>query len=134
MSSICIGGLGSNFLSSQHCLVIKKNVFFLGGRRSARQCMRLFKKSKPNPQCWTSHYLMFSDSTCSGVSKISNRFLCAHFWVNNLLSMMCIRRDFVSVLTCQLLMRHSGTYYDIPLCLEVDGCRLALTSLIKKEY
>jgi hypothetical protein len=32
---------------------------------------------------------MFSESTCSGVSKISNLFLCKPFWVNKSLSMMC---------------------------------------------
>jgi hypothetical protein len=30
--------------------------FFWGGGRSARQCIRLFQKSDPNPQSWTSHF------------------------------------------------------------------------------
>jgi hypothetical protein len=34
--------------------------------------------------------LIFSESTCSGVSKISNLFLCTHFWVNKYLSMMAL--------------------------------------------
>jgi hypothetical protein len=33
---------------------------------------------------------MFSESTCSGVTKMSNLFLCEHFWVNKSLSMMCL--------------------------------------------
>jgi hypothetical protein len=41
--------------------------------------------------------LMFYDSTCSGVSKISNLF-CAHFWVNKSLSMMCVTNLKVVVL------------------------------------
>jgi hypothetical protein len=32
---------------------------------------------------------MFSESTCSGVSKISHGFFVHAFWVNKSLSMMC---------------------------------------------
>jgi hypothetical protein len=33
------------------------NFYFFG--RSARQCIRLFQKSDPNPQSWTSHLFSF---------------------------------------------------------------------------
>jgi hypothetical protein len=36
-------------------------------------------------------FLKFSDSTCSGASKISNFFSCAHFWVNKSLRRMCVK-------------------------------------------
>jgi hypothetical protein len=41
--------------------------------------------------------LIFSESTCSGVSKISNFFLCEHFWVNKSLSMMGSLNPFFNI-------------------------------------
>jgi hypothetical protein len=44
---------------------------------------------------------MFSESTCSGVSKISNLFLCEHFWVNKSLSMMWPRCFLCQIINLQ---------------------------------
>jgi hypothetical protein len=35
--------------------VVQKYIIFIFWGRSARHCIRLFQKSDPNPQSWTSH-------------------------------------------------------------------------------
>jgi hypothetical protein len=35
--------------------VVQKYIIFIFWARLARQCIRLFQKSDPNPQSWTSH-------------------------------------------------------------------------------
>jgi hypothetical protein len=50
-------------ITNESKVVTKKNGG--GGGRSARQCIRLFQKSDPNPQlqCWTSHFSRFRPRT-----------------------------------------------------------------------
>jgi hypothetical protein len=62
-------------LLTQKC--VQKRLLILDTLCDTRQCD--FNSSNFN--------LMFSESTCSGVSKIRNQK--THFWVNKSLSMMC---------------------------------------------
>jgi hypothetical protein len=57
-------------------LVQKYINFFLGvgGGRSAGQCIRLFKKIDPNPQCWTSHFGNFCLKYPAAGSEHTARF------------------------------------------------------------
>jgi hypothetical protein len=47
--------------------VVQKYIIFIFWGRSARQCIRLFQKSDPNPQSWTSH---LHRNICYVVKKI----------------------------------------------------------------
>jgi hypothetical protein len=48
--------------------VVQKYIIFIFLGRSARQCIRLFQKSDPNPQSWTSHLLKHVSSASGGLN------------------------------------------------------------------
>jgi hypothetical protein len=44
-------------ITNESKVVQKYKFFFIFLGRSAKQCIRLFQKSDPNPQSWSSHSL-----------------------------------------------------------------------------
>jgi hypothetical protein len=59
--------------------VVQKYIIFILLGRSARQCIRLFQKSDPNPQSWTSHLIQLWHPTThkDGTPIIGNLHVCS---------------------------------------------------------